>query len=189
MRHSPHCSACKEFFVMMISKTIGSAVANVTLDIPSHLGDYAKRGHYSTLQKIHDKIGRERGNTDFVKRTNLPPVDFFVPGMNQIIEFDEPQHFTALRALSLTLYPPSIKLGYDRNVWRKRCVELDRHDNSPVYRDEQRAWYDTLRDFAPVILGFPPIIRVFAGDAIWCEMNPRSRKDTKRFKSILGIQD
>jgi hypothetical protein len=27
------------------------------------------------------------------------------------------------------------------------CEEINAKDNYPPYRDEQRAWYDTLRDF------------------------------------------
>ena len=36
------------------------------------------------------------------------------------------------------------------------CDRPDRKDNSPAYRDEQRAWYDTLRDLIPLSHGSRP---------------------------------
>jgi hypothetical protein len=64
-------------------------------------------------------------------------------------------------------------LGFSRERWLQLCAELNRHDNSPPYRDEQRAWFDTLRDFAPACLGLQPVARIYAGAAIWCHLDRR----------------
>ena len=52
----------------------------------------------------------------------------------------------------------------------KHCDEIRAYDNDPPYRDEQRAWYDTLRDFIPEMKGFLPTVRVFAKDLAWCSL-------------------
>ena len=62
------------------------------------------------------------------------------------------QHFTKPREIALGLYPQNIPYGFSVERWRKLCESLDKRDNDPPYRDEQRAWYDTLRDFAPQIV-------------------------------------
>jgi hypothetical protein len=74
----------------------------------------------------------------------------------------------------LSLYPRGLKLGYDRKVWLNRCQKLNRHDNDPPWRDETRAWYDTLRDILPITSGMRPTIRVFAKEMRWCEENIES---------------
>jgi hypothetical protein len=91
-----------------------------------------------------------------------------VPYLNCLIEFDESQHFSAPRALTLSLYPKRLRLGYDRREWFERSETLDRHDNSPPDRDETRAWYDALRDLLPEAFGMNPTVRVYAREAVWC---------------------
>ena len=39
-------------------------------------------------------------------------------------------------------------------------------------RDEQRAWYDTLRDLVPSIMGLQPTVRLYASDQVWCSLDP-----------------
>jgi hypothetical protein len=86
------------------------------------------------------------------------------------VEFDEAQHFTRPRALALERYAASLNVGFSRQRWLQLCAELNRHDNSPPYRDEQRAWFDMLRDFAPACLGLQPVVRIYAGTAVWCHL-------------------
>ncbi|HPU23972.1 MAG TPA: hypothetical protein PL149_07445 [Candidatus Kapabacteria bacterium] len=58
-------------------------------------------------------------------------------------------------------------------------------DNDPIYRDEQRAWYDTLRDFLPAIKGLKPTVRLFAKDYVWCSFDPDNQSDVKKFENLL----
>jgi hypothetical protein len=37
--------------------------------------------------------------------------------------------------------------GFDRDMWLSRCRTIGAEDHDPPFRDEQRSWYDTLRDF------------------------------------------
>ena len=63
---------------------------------------------------------------------------------------------------------------------------MDRHDNNPKDRDEQRAWYETIRDFAPIILNLKPTMRLFAKDYKWCDLNPENKNHIEEFKAMLG---
>ena len=65
------------------------------------------------------------------------------------------------------------------------CEENNAKDNHPPYRNEQRAWYDTLRDFMPAIKGLKPTVRVFAGDLMWCNLNPDNLSDLKKIEIVF----
>ena len=115
----------------------------------------------------------------------MPNIDFYILDYQLNLEFDESQHFTNPRKIALERYPEELKLGFDRQRWIKLCEELDRRDNDPPYRDEQRAWYDTLRDFAPSVLNHRPTIRLYAKDHIWCKLDPDKKEDQKKFMKFL----
>jgi len=100
------------------------------------------------------------------------------------VELDESQHFSDLRKESLIRYPDKLQLGFDRNKWYQLCENIKAKDGNPVYRDEQRAWYDTLRDFLPLTKGLHPTIRIFMKDYNWCSLNPNSKEDIELFKSL-----
>jgi len=101
-----------------------------------------------------------------------------------VVEFDESQHFTKPRHISLGLYPEDLRLGYDRHKWMDLAARLDRHDNDPIYRDEQRAWYDTLRDFSAMVLGNAPTVRLYARDRQWCLLDPDNSDDVDLFFNL-----
>ncbi|AQU02725.1 hypothetical protein B1773_01300 [Dehalococcoides mccartyi] len=65
------------------------------------------------------------------------------------------------------------------------CDEIHAKDYDPPYRDEQRAWYDTLRDLVPSGLRMKPTIRLYAGQRNWCSLDPQNNSDVKEFESIL----
>jgi len=113
-------------------------------------------------------------------------VDYFVPEPGFIVEFDESQHFTAARKTALQHYPAELEIGFDRAGWIHLCERLNRHDPAPPYRDEQRAWYDTLRDFLPNIFNLQPTVRLYASDRRWCAMNPDNLHDREAFRAILS---
>ena len=110
--------------------------------------------------------------------------DYWVPDPGFIVEFDESQHFTIPRKLALAEYADEEHLGFSAKRWITLCEHHDSKDNDPPFRDEQRAWYDTLRDVLPSIKGLGPTVRLYAGDRVWCSLDPDSEEDRGRF---LGL--
>lgn len=84
------------------------------------------------------------------------------------------------------MYPKKLRIGFDKDKWIERCKSLNRKDNDPPFRDEQRAWYDTLRDFLPTMKPLKPTKRIYWGDHIWCNLNPDNQSDIDDFKRIIN---
>ena len=132
-------------------------------EYPAKLDGYRGNNVYPYFKKIYSKLENHRGGTIITKQNNLGKCDIFIPGELRIIELDERQHFSALRAVSLENYPTELKTAFDRDEYAIFCKILNSKDDDKKkpYRDEQRAWFDTLRDFMPLINDkFKPIIRV-----------------------------
>jgi hypothetical protein len=115
----------------------------------------------------------------------LPRVDFFIPDRSLIVEFDESQHFTKPRDITLNHYPEYREFGFSLKRWRTLCQQLHKRDNDPPFRDEQRAWYDTLRDFAPILSGTGRTVRLYSRDAIWCSLSPNNESDLRSFEKFM----
>jgi hypothetical protein len=183
-KHNERCPACKATVGKLLRKVYGEVKPNHRFEIGTHPDDFKNTPHYKALKEIFTALQNHRGFKEFVKTRKLPNCDFFIPTPGFILEFDESQHFTEPRAIALERYPINLKLGFDRRKWINRCMELRAEDHDPVYRDEQRAWYDTLRDFCAVILGIP-ILRVLPEEVRWCNLNVHAKEDVKRFKDII----
>lgn len=110
--------------------------------------------------------------------------DFFMTQVKLPLEFDERQHFTPLRAVSLQNYPVNVRLGFSRDEWIRLSKEIRAGDNSPVYRDEQRALYDSIRDLMAPQIGLLPVVRIFEEHVEW-ERNGENCDEGKRFLSQL----
>jgi hypothetical protein len=108
------------------------------------------------------------------REMNLRP-DAFLPDLNCILEFDEMQHFTREREVSLSLYPNDISLGFDRLDYISLCKKFGAvaiAKGAAGYRRQtaefpfvggrhcQRALFDTLRDLLPLRNGLGPTIRI-----------------------------
>jgi hypothetical protein len=126
-----------------------------------------------------------RGYTNFIGKPLLPPVDFYIPNPGFILEFDESQHFTEQRKITLQMYPNDHRIGFPRKKWTALCDQLHKHDNDPPWRDETRAWYDTLRDYLPEIIGCQPTVRIYSGEQRWCRLNPENPADVKEFAHFI----
>ena len=124
------------------------------------------------------------GTAKFVQRDVLAGCDYWVPDPGFIVEFDESQHFTSPRKLALSVYADVHTLGFSAKRWMEICEHHDARDNAPPYRDEQRAWYDTLRDLVPSIKGLQPTVRLYARDRVWCSLDPDSAEDRERFSDL-----
>ncbi|MGB7002367.1 MAG: hypothetical protein WBE22_10270 [Halobacteriota archaeon] len=118
------------------------------------------------LRDIYDNLKAMRNYSGFSNPGYKLACDFFIPSENLIIEYDENQHFTEQRAESLAHYPSNLNLGFDKDKWREACENIKATDNDPLYRDEQRAFYDSVRDILAARNGIP-LIRIKHGDYDW----------------------
>lgn len=103
--------------------------------------------------------------------------DFVIEDIKLIIEFDERQHFTASRKIALQNYPLDVLLHFSSADWIKHCENIDAHDNDPPYRDEQRAFYDSIRDIEAFRNGWT-LLRIKDGDVDWTMANTETLNNT-----------
>ena len=154
-----------------------------------HVSEYEETFVFSTLQNVVKRLEEYRGFRfeEFVKAKTLAPCDFWVPDPGFIVEFDERQHFTIPRKLALSMYPAVQPLGFSQERWIALCEHHMATDNDPPYRDEQRAWYDTLRDLIPLLHGYRPTVRLYPCDLTWCSLDPESSDDRQYFLDALQV--
>jgi hypothetical protein len=119
-----------------------------------------------TISAIFRALQGMRGYSNFATFGKPLCCDFYVPGERLVIEYDERQHFTVQRAKSLELYPPDLALGFNRGEWLTVCRTIHATDPTPPYRDEQRAFYDSLRDILAARNGVC-LIRLQHGSFDW----------------------
>lgn len=187
-RHSERCPVCKERVKQLLRRLYGSVEEGKSFTVPTRPSVLMTRLGDPLLGQIYDGLTALRGHETFVRRDYLPPCDYFVPEPAFVLEFDERQHFTVARRDSLERYGTAVPLGFDVQRWIRLCRRIDAHDNDPPYRDEQRAWYDTLRDFLPLLLDEQlPTVRLFAGDRPWCHLDPDNADDTAIFRDWYAL--
>lgn len=185
-RHNERCPACKIAVKNLLAAAFGQVEANHDVDLPAHLEEYSGTDAHSHLEPIYSALQSYRGHETFVRSKKLPRVDFFIPSAQVIVEFDESQHFTRPREIALELYPQIDVFGFPVERWCTLSGDLNKRDNDPPYRDEQRAWYDTLRDFAPLLWKSGKTIRLYARDHVWCGFNHENDADVEAFRMVLS---
>lgn len=185
MAHNERCRDCKETVKAMLERIYGTVISEHQVYCATLPEDYRDKPCYATLSGIYRSLQQYRGAEDFV-RAGYVKIDFYVPEPGFAVEFDESQHFTRPRHIALEAYPPHPKVGYPVHQWKTLCEKIDAHDTDPPHRDEQRAWYDTLRDFLPEIKGFLPTVRLYGGERVWCEMDPEKEEDIEAFKEYIA---
>lgn len=127
----------------------------------TNLSEYDKRGIYPYLKKVYAALENHRGRKIKIGTKKLANCDICIVGEQRIVELDEVRHFTELRAVALKNYPKELTTAFDKEEYADYCKRIKIKDGYPPYRDEQRAWYDTLRDFLPLIDGkYKPVIRM-----------------------------
>lgn len=188
-RHYESCPRCKEAVRAMLQAIYGEVEVNYRFDVGTTPQAFGHNPYARHLTEIHRGLEEYRGHKRLVKATTLPHCDFYVPNPGFVVEFDESQHFTTARRVSLERYPDDLQLGFDRIKWIALCDRIHARDNDPPYRDEQRAWYDTLRDFLPAVQGLQPTVRLFAQDSRWCSLDHHNPNDVETFKELLQIGD
>lgn len=185
VHHDERCPKCKDTIGKLLERIYGRVEQNYKFEAGTRLKDFLNTSCYGKLKEIHEALQNHRGFGEFVKATTLPNCDFFIPSPGFIVEFDESQHFTLPRRIALETYSNELELGFNRGKWIALCEKINARDNFPPYRDEQRAWYDTLRDFLPVVKGLKPTVRLFAGDFVWCSLNPHDASDVAVFRKFV----
>jgi very-short-patch-repair endonuclease len=119
------------------------------------------------LFSILEKIESVRGIKVEGQAGRKLAFDFYLPQRKTAIEFDERQHFTLPRAAAISAYRNKNKLGFDWERWIHLCEEINAGDNSPAYRDEQRAFYDAVRDVIAPRISLNHVIRIYEDDVHW----------------------
>ena len=130
------------------------------------------------LIRIKEKLENHRGYTFMSRKVSLR-FDYVFEDEKIIIEFDERQHFTTPRALSLEFYPKDLKFGFKTSIWRKHSDSIQAKDNDPVFRDEQRAYYDSVRDIMASKNGYI-VIRIKYNDFDWI-----NKDNIEQFEKII----
>ena len=123
-------------------------------------------GMQEPLSIIWEALHTMRGFDNFAVPKQSLRCDFVIPSEKLIVEYDERQHFTSPRAIALDLYPRDLTLGFNREEWIKACRTINATDPSPPHRDEQRAFYDSLRDILAAENGYR-LIRFRQGEFDW----------------------
>lgn len=184
-KHNEGCPRCKATVKAMLERIYDEVYTAYSFAFGATLEEYANSPLYPVLKEIYSSLQALRGNREFIRARSLPPVDYYVPKPGFVVEFDESQHFTACRKLALSRYPDDLSVKFNVERWIRLCSEINAEDRSPIYRDEQRAWYDTLRDFAPIIHGLKPTVRLYSNDIQWCSLNPDNADDRAVFERAL----
>ena len=185
VHHNERCPNCKQTTAKLLEKIYGKVERNYKFEVGTRPNEYKDNAHYNKLNEIYDALQKFRGFEEFIKATSLPNCDFFIPDPGLIVEFDELQHFTLPRKIALERYPNELGLGFNRAKWMAMCSRIHAQDNNPPYRDEQRAWYDTLRNFLPALKNLKPTVRLLARDFEWCSLNPEDASDVERFEALM----
>lgn len=187
MEHSAHCRACKVRVSELLTAIFGECRVGQQFSWPASPEEYAGTVIGATLERIRSALGDWRGHRDFIKSVQVPPCDFVVSDPPFIVEFDESQHFSRARSITLELYSESLPVRFSTARWRALCREINAVDDQPFDRDERRAWYDTLRDLVPLIHGFEPTVRLYAGDVEWCALDATQPADRAQLRRRLAL--
>ncbi len=185
--HSERCHACKVRVGQLLERIYGACVLNRRFPWATGVAAYTGTSIDPILRDVAGVLERYRGYGvgTFVRTPMLAACDYWVPDPGFVVEFDESQHFTSLRKLALAVYADGHPLGFAARRWLELCEQHDARDNDPPFRDEQRAWYDTLRDLVPSIEGVQPTARLYARDRVWCSLDLDSREDRNGFSDLI----
>lgn len=192
MSHNCRCNKCKSVIYAMLSRIYGDIEFKTKFkDASVRLEDYEGFRFYRSLNKIYSALTKYHGYTDFVHSKVLNRSDVYIPKKKILFETDEMQHFTEARLVALKNYPCSLELAYNVNAYKQMCKKINAKDGDPEYRDEQRAWYDTIRDFLPKICPdqVTQVVRIPLGFYPWCSLNPNNPSDVRLFKKLLKSEE
>ena len=175
-------NARREAFRQALAKRWGPVETEQRFDAV-RVPDLADRSAMSpVLRRVLEAIEAHRGIQVQGRKNFRLAFDLYLPEVDLAIEFDERQHFTPLRAAALAASPDHGVLGFDRDRWIALSEQIRAGDNSPAYRDEQRAFYDAIRDLIAPKAGLRPLVRVFEEDVKW----EQEGDDSPAARRLLG---
>jgi hypothetical protein len=119
--HTERCPNCKKTIEQMLRKMFSDVKVNHSFDLGSLGEEFAATPFGRDINRIFTSLQKYRGHNNFVRAKKLPPCDFFIPSPGFIVEFDESQHFTWSRAISLENYPDNLPLGFPLKRWIDIC--------------------------------------------------------------------
>jgi len=138
-----------------------------------------QNNHFKESYEIIDKIFFDLRGNDVFKRVQQLQCDAYFGGKyNFIFEFDEYQHFSSARLVTLNNYPPDLRLNYSLGDWKKQCSlnssKADKYRfnkktidfNFEGGRTCQRAYLDCFRDLLPQHNGLNPTLRIAESEVI-----------------------
>lgn len=185
--HPARCPACKTNVEALLRELYGGVTSGWSSGWPCRVEDVGSLKAGPGLRAIHASLVAHRGHAGFVRAKRLPGCDYFVPGKHGfLVEYDEAQHFTAPRAIALDGLPSGHPTAFDIKRWADLCRTTNARDNDPVYRDEQRAWYDVLRDVLPEEHGLGPTSRLLDRQIAYCSLSPKNATDIATFEKLLN---
>lgn len=135
---------------------------------------------YSQIVKALSEYRKQNG---FQKSNYQLLCDIVLEDHKLIIEYDENQHFSKARQITLENYPSTIKLHFSKETWINACKKINAKDNSPIDRDEKRAFYDTVRDIEAFRHGYK-LVRIKHGDIDW-----EADGAEKHLQQIVSVAD
>ena len=188
MSHDCRCNKCKSVIYAMLFRIYDDIEFKPKFKEASvRLENYEGTRVYRSLNKIYKALQNHCKTKHFVKVKNLCESDLYIPSKKILIETDESQHFTEARLVALNNYPKGFAFSYNVNAYKQMCKKIKSKDRDPKYRDEQRAWYDSIRDFLPKICPtkVKKVIRIPLGEYKWCELNHKKEEDVAKFKKLL----
>ena len=132
--------------------------------------DWLKTPDHNNLPEEYSEIVKAlikyRNQNGFQKSNYQLSCDIVLDDQKLIFEYDENQHFTRARKITLQNYPVNIKTDFSKEKWIDACDIINAKDNNPIDRDEKRAYYDSVRDIESFKHGYT-LIRIKHGDTDW----------------------
>lgn len=151
--------------------------------------DWLKTPNHDNLPKEYFSISKGlldyRNQNGFQKSNYQLLCDIVLEDLKLIIEYDENQHFSKARQITLENYPKNVVLNFSKSAWIESCKNINSKDNSPIDRDEKRAFYDTVRDIEAYKHGYR-LIRIKHGDFDWESENAENVLKSLIDNSILN---
>lgn len=145
-------------------------------------------GLIGPLAAISQALQEMRGFLNFAGAGRLLRCDFYIPRERLIVEYDERQHFTLQRARALELYPPDLPLEFSRDEWIRACETIKATDFTPPHRDEQRAFYDALRDILAHQNGYR-LVRIRQREFDWTTKDAADRLEMTISAASKSVQN
>lgn len=188
-KHDSRCSKCKSTIYSFLFQLFGEVQFKYKPNsVSTRLQAYSGTRSFKPLTTIYNDLVEIDGRKSFIKARTLQRCDLYIPKKGILIETDEIQHFTYARYISLRRYPAALPIGFDRKWYMLKCNEVRSVDRDPIYRDEQRAWYDTLRDFLPWISTEVKLtVRIPLGFHAWCSLDSKNKTHIAAFKKLISL--